>query len=196
MMAGIFTPTEAAAVTAVYILLVSAFVYRDLDWNHVLTAAIETVKGTSAILAIVAAAAMFGWILAVEQVPQEFRAWVVGVTTNPWILLLIVNIILLIAGMFVDSTTATLLLVPIIAPPLVAAGVDPIHLGLVVIFNLMIGLVTPPMGLSLFLISDIAKVPMPAILRAMMPFYGPLLLCLLIITYVPAIALFIPNLLR
>src|SRR5262249_4844780 len=160
-------PTEAAAVTAVYILAVSAFVYRDLDWRHVLGAAIETVKGTSAILAIVAAAAMFGWILAVEQVPQEFRAWVVGVTNNPWVRLLIGTGILLIAGMFVASTTATLLLVPIIAPPLVAAGVDPIHLGLVVIFNLMIGLVTPPMGLSLFLISDIAKVPMPAILRAM-----------------------------
>jgi tripartite ATP-independent transporter DctM subunit len=196
MTAGIFTPTEAAAVTAVYVLVISAVFYRDLNWAHVLGAAVETVKGTSAILAIVAAAAMFGWILAVEQIPQEFRAWVTDITTNPWLLLLIVNIILIIAGMFVDSTTATLLLVPIIAPPVVAAGVDPIHLGLVVIFNLMIGLVTPPMGLALFLISDIARVPMPAILRAMVPFYLPLLLCLLMITYVPAISLFVPNLLR
>jgi tripartite ATP-independent transporter DctM subunit len=196
MTAGVFTPTEAAAVTAVYVLVISAVFYRDLNWHHVLGAAIETVKGTSAILAIVAAAAMFGWILAVEQIPQEFRAWVTDITSNKWMLLLIVNIILLIAGMFVDSTTATLLLVPIIAPPVVAAGVDPIHLGLIVIFNLMIGLVTPPMGLALFLISDIARVPMPAILRAMVPFYLPLLLCLLMITYVPAISLFVPNLLR
>ena len=98
--------------------------------------------------------------------------------------------------MFVDSTTATLLLVPIVCPPLVAAGVDPIQLGLVVIFNLMIGLVTPPMGLSLFLMSDIAGVPIPAIQRAMIPFYPPLLITLAIITFVPQVSLWIPSLLK
>jgi tripartite ATP-independent transporter DctM subunit len=196
MMIGIFTPTEAAAVTAVYILLVSALIYRELQLVFVLEAAIETVKGTAAIMGIVAAAAMFGWILAVEQVPQWFTGWVSGVSAEPLVLLLIVNIIMLIAGMFVDSTTATLLLVPIVAPPVVAAGVDPVQLGLVIIFNLMIGLVTPPMGLSLFLISDIAKVPMPAILRAMIPFYPPLIITLLIITYVPAVSLWIPRLMQ
>jgi tripartite ATP-independent transporter DctM subunit len=196
MMIGIFTPTEAAAVTAVYILLVSALIYRELQLVFVLEAAIETVKGTAAIMAIVAAAAMFGWILAVEQVPQWFTGWVSGVSQDPLMLLLIVNIIMLIAGMFVDSTTATLLLVPIVAPPVVAAGVDPVQLGLVIIFNLMIGLVTPPMGLSLFLISDIAKVPMPAILRAMIPFYPPLIITLLIITYIPAVSLWIPRLMQ
>src|SRR5689334_10906225 len=196
MMIGIFTPTEAAAVTAVYILLVSAFVYRELQLVFVLEAAIETVKGTAAIMGIVAAAAMFGWILAVEQVPQWFTGWIGGVSADPLVLLLIVNIVMLIAGMFVDSTTATLLLVPIVAPPVVAAGVDPVQLGLIIIFNLMIGLVTPPMGLSLFLISDIAKVPMPQILRAMIPFYPPLLITLLIITYIPAVSLWIPRLMQ
>jgi tripartite ATP-independent transporter DctM subunit len=196
MMLGYFTPTEAAAVTAVYILLISAFVYREFNVNHVLGAAIETVKGTAAIMAIVAVAAMFGWILAVEQIPQWFNAWITGISKDPVVLLLILNLILLIAGMFVDSTTATLLLVPIICPPVVAAGVDPIQLGLVVIFNLMIGLVTPPMGLSLFLISDIAKVPMPAILKAMIPFYPPLLITLAIITFVPAVSLWIPWLMQ
>ena len=196
MMIGIFTPTEAAAVTAVYILLVSALIYRELQLVFVLEAMIETVKGTAAIMGIVAAAAMFGWILAVEQVPQWFTGWVSGVSADPLVLLLIVNIIMLIAGMFVDSTTATLLLVPIVAPPVVAAGVDPVQLGLVIIFNLMIGLVTPPMGLSLFLISDIAKVPMPQILRAMIPFYPPLLITLLIITYIPDVSLWIPRLMQ
>jgi tripartite ATP-independent transporter DctM subunit len=196
MMIGIFTPTEAAAVTAVYILLVSAFIYRELRLVFVLEAMIETVKGTAAIMGIVAAAAMFGWILAVEQVPQWFTGWIGGVSADPLVLLLIVNIVMLIAGMFVDSTTATLLLVPIVAPPVVAAGVDPVQLGLVIIFNLMIGLVTPPMGLSLFLISDIAKVPMPQILRAMVPFYPPLLITLLIITYVPVVSLWIPRLMQ
>ena len=196
MMLGYFTPTEAAAVTAVYILLISAFVYREFDIVHVFTAAVETIKGTAAIMAIVAVAAMFGWILAVEQIPQWFNTWVTDISKDPIVLLLIINVILLIAGMFVDSTTATLLLVPIICPPVVAAGVDPIQLGLVVIFNLMIGLVTPPMGLSLFLMSDIAKVPMPAILKAMIPFYPPLLITLAIISFVPEVSLWIPRLMQ
>jgi tripartite ATP-independent transporter DctM subunit len=196
MMLGYFTPTEAAAVTAVYILLISAFVYREFDIVHVFNAAVETIKGTAAIMAIVAVAAMFGWILAVEQIPQWFNAWVTDITKDPIVLLLIINVILLIAGMFVDSTTATLLLVPIICPPVVAAGVDPIQLGLVVIFNLMIGLVTPPMGLSLFLMSDIAQVPMPQILKAMIPFYPPLFITLAIISFVPDVSLWIPRMLQ
>ncbi len=196
MMLGYFTPTEAAAVTAVYILLISAFVYREFDIVHVFNAAVETIKGTAAIMAIVAVAAMFGWILAVEQIPQLFNAWVTSISRDPIVLLLIINLILLIAGMFVDSTTATLLLVPILCPPLVAAGVDPIQLGLVVIFNLMIGLVTPPMGLALFLMSDIAKVPMPQILKAMIPFYPPLFITLAIISFVPEVSLWIPRMLQ
>ncbi|MBM3539263.1 MAG: TRAP transporter large permease [Alphaproteobacteria bacterium] len=196
MLLGFFTPTEAAAVTAVYILFISAVIYREFDARHVFQAAVETIKGTAAIMAIVAVAAMFGWILAVEQIPQWFNQWVTGISKDPVVLLLILNLILFVAGMFVDSTTATLLLVPIVCPPLVAAGVDPIQLGLVVIFNLMIGLVTPPMGLSLFLMSDIAGVPIPAILRAMIPFYPPLLITLAIITFVPQVSLWIPSLLK
>jgi tripartite ATP-independent transporter DctM subunit len=195
MLLGFFTPTEAAAVTVVYILFVGAC-YGEFDLHHIYLAAIDTIKGTAAIMAIVAVAAMFGWILAVEQIPQWFNSWITGISTNPYVLLLILNIILLIAGMFVDSTTATLLLVPILCPPLVAAGIDPIQLGLVFIFNLMIGLVTPPMGLSLFLISDIAKVPMHEILRAMIPFYPPLLLTLAIICLVPEVSLWFPRLLQ
>lgn len=196
MLLGFFTPTEAAAVTAVYILLITAAIYREFDIRHVFHAAVDTIKGTAAIMVIVAAAAMFGWILAVEQIPQWFNAWITGISRDPLTLLLIINLILLVAGMFVDSTTATLLLVPIICPPVVAAGVDPIQLGLVVIFNLMIGLVTPPMGLSLFLMSDIAKVPMPEILRAMIPFYPPLVLTLAIITLMPAVSLWVPRLMQ
>jgi TRAP-type C4-dicarboxylate transport system permease large subunit len=109
------------------------------------------------------------------------------------VLLLLVNVLLLVVGMFLDSTTAILVIAPIIAKPLVAAGVDPVHLGMVVVFNLMIGLLTPPMGLALFLVSDIAKVRMKEVLREMMPFYVPLLITLLLITYVPAITTSIPR---
>lgn len=195
MLLGYFTPTEAAAVTVVYILVVSAC-YGEFDLHHIFLAAVDTIKGTAAIMAIVAVAAMFGWILAVEQIPQWFNGWITGISTDPLVLLLILNIILLIAGMFIDSTTATLLLVPILCPPLVAAGVDPIQLGLIVIFNLMIGLVTPPMGLALFLMSDIARVPMHEILRAMIPFYPPLLLTLAIIALVPDVSLWFVRLMQ
>ena len=196
MLSGSFTPTEASAVCVVYVLLIGAFYFRDMNWGFIREAAIATVRGTSAILIIVAAASMFGWILAVEQVPQEFSAWFKDISANPLVLLLVVNCIFFIAGMFVDSTTATLLLVPIVAPPVVAAGVDPVHLGIVVVFNLMIGTVTPPFGLSLFLLSNMTGVPMIKLLKAMLPFYPPLLITLAILTAVPALVLFIPNLLR
>jgi tripartite ATP-independent transporter DctM subunit len=196
MLSGSFTPTEAAAVCVVYVLFVGKFYYRDMNWGFIRDAAVATVRGTAAILIIVAAASMFGWILAVEQVPQEFATWFQDISKNPLVLLLIVNVIFFIAGMFVDSTTATLLLVPIVAPPVVAAGVDPIQLGIVVVFNLMIGTITPPFGLSLFLLSSMTGVSMMRLLKAMLPFYPPLLLTLAILSLFPALVLFVPQMLR
>jgi len=196
MLSGWFTPTEASAICVAYILLVGRFVYREMTWSFILNAGVETVRTSAAVLIIVAAAAMFGWILAVEQIPQQFAEWFRGISDNPLVLLLIVNLIFFIAGMFVDSTTATLLLVPIVAPPMVAAGVDPIHLGLVVIFNLMIGTVTPPFGLSLFLLASMTGERMMTIVRAMVPFYAPLLITLALLTLIPEISLAIPKLLR
>lgn len=117
-----------------------------------------------------------------------------SISTNPYVLLLLVNILLLVVGMFLDSTTAILVIAPIIAKPLIAAGVDAVHLGMVVVFNLMIGLLTPPMGLALYLVADIAKVSMREVLQAMLPFYVPLGITLLLITYVPAITTWIPKL--
>jgi len=196
MLSGSFTPTEASAVCVVYILLIGCLFYREMSLPFIHKAALETVRTSAAVLIIVAAAAMFGWILAVEQVPQKFAGWFGDISSNPLVLLLIVNLIFFVAGMFIDSTTATLLLVPIVAPPVVAAGVDPIHLGLVVIFNLMIGTVTPPFGLSLFLLSSMTGERMTTLVRAMMPFYPPLLLALLLLTLFPEISLAIPRLLR
>jgi tripartite ATP-independent transporter DctM subunit len=196
MLSGYFTPTEAASATVVYVLFISSVFYRELTLPHLMKALFETIKSTSTILVIVAAAALFGWILAIEQIPQMFSAVLLSISTNPLVLLLILNILLFIVGMFLDSTTATLLLVPIVVPPLVNSGVDPIHLGLVFIFNIMIGLVTPPMGLSLFLVSDIAKVPMKDIMKEVVPYMVPLLGTLFLITYVPQIVLWIPNMLK
>lgn len=194
MLAGFFTPTAIASVTVFYTLAVSLVYYQELTWKGIYDAATETIRASSAILLIVAVAALFGWILSVEQVPQIMTEWMLSISKNPYVLLLIVNFLLFIAGMFLDSTTAILVIAPIIAKPLVAAGVDPVHLGLVVVFNLMIGLLTPPMGLALFLVADIAQVKMKDVLREMMPFYMPLGITLLLLTYVPWITTVIPRL--
>jgi tripartite ATP-independent transporter DctM subunit len=196
MLFGFFTPTEAASVTVVYVILISAFVYRTLTWRHLLYAAYETLKSTSAILIIVSAAAIFGWILTIEQVPQVFARQLLSLSTDPLMLLLIANIILLLVGMVLDSTTATLLVIPIIAGPLHLAGVDPVHLGIVAIFNLMLGLLTPPMGLALFLITDIAKISMRSVLIELLPLYLPLGATLAIITLFPEISLWLPKMMR
>jgi TRAP-type C4-dicarboxylate transport system permease large subunit len=137
---------------------------------------------------------LFGWILSVEQVPQLLTGAMLSISTDPYVLLMIVNALLILAGMFLDSTTAILVIAPIIAKPLVAAGVDPVHLGMVVVFNLMVGLLTPPMGLALFLVADIAKVSMREVLKEMMPYYLPLAITLLLITYVPALTTWLPRL--
>ncbi len=194
MLAGFFTPTEIAAVTVIYTIAISALFYRELTWGGLYAAALETIRSSAAILLIVALAALFGWILSVERVPQMMAAFMLSISTDPYILLLLVNILLIVVGMFLDSTTAILLVAPIIAKPLVLAGVDPVHLGMVVVFNLMIGLLTPPMGLALYLVADIANVKMKDVLREMLPFYVPLGITLLLITYVPWITTFIPRL--
>ena len=193
MLAGFFTPTEIAAVTVLYAVLISSLFYRELTVKGLLDAAYETIRASAGILLIVAVAALFGWILSVELVPQKLTALMLSISTNPYVLLLIVNFLLLLVGMFLDSTTAILVIAPIIAKPLVMAGVDPVHLGMVVVFNLMIGLLTPPMGLALFLVGDIAKVSMKEVLKEMAPYYIPLAITLLLITYVPAITTFIPT---
>jgi tripartite ATP-independent transporter DctM subunit len=194
MLAGWFTPTEIAAVTVLYAILISSLFYRELTWRGVLDAGYETIRASAGILLIVAVAALFGWILSVESVPQKLTGAMLSISTNPYVLLMLVNVLLIVVGMFLDSTTAILVIAPIIAKPLVAAGVDPVHLGMVVVFNLMIGLLTPPMGLALFLVADIAKVTMKDVLREMMPYYVPLGITLLLITYIPEITTWIPRL--
>lgn len=196
MLSGYFTPTEAGSVTVVYVLLISSLLYRELTWSQLITALMDTICTTAAILLILASSALFGWILAVEGLPQAVSKTFLSIGTEPWMLLILVNIILLVAGMFLDSTTATLLIIPIIAGPVVMSGVDPVHLGIIAIFNLMLGLITPPMGYSLFLVSKIADTTIGALLKALVPYYFPLIATLALITFVPWISLWLPGLLR
>jgi tripartite ATP-independent transporter DctM subunit len=195
MLTGIFTPTEASALTVLYVFLIS-MMYRELTLKGVLEAFFETLKSTASVLIVVAAASLFGWILAAEQVPQMFSSALLSISTNPIVLLAILNVILLIVGTMLDSTTAILLLVPIIIPPLISVGVDPIHIGIVFVFNIMVGLVTPPMGLALFMMSKVAKVSINSIVRNVLPYYIPLFLTLVIVTYMPRVILWLPNMFR
>lgn len=194
MMSGVFTATEAAGVTVVYILLVDIFLYKELNWGRLVNACRETVRTTSVLMIMVAAASLFTKVLALERVPQTAAQLLLSWSNDPVLLLLIVNLILILAGMFLESISALVLLTPVIAPPLVLAGVDPVHLGVVVVYNLMLGLLTPPMGMSLFLVSDIAKVPVERVLRELLPFYIPLFGMLLLLTYWPSLSLWVPSL--
>ena len=155
----------------------------------------ETVRTSVNLMIMVAAAVLFTRMLSLEQVPQMITAAMLQLSSDPLILLLIVNVVVLVIGLFLETTSAILILTPLIAPPLVAAGVDPTHLGVVVVYNLMIGLITPPMGMSLFMVSTVAREPLMNVLREILPYYIPLLIILVILTYVPAISTWLPNLL-
>jgi tripartite ATP-independent transporter DctM subunit len=178
------------------VLVISSTFYRELTWKHVVNALEDTIRNTAAILLILSASALFGWILAVEGLPQAVSKTFLTIGSEPWVLLILVNIILLVAGMFLDSTTATLLIIPIIAGPVVMSGVDPVHLGIIAIFNLMCGLITPPMGYSLFLVSKMADTTIGGLLKALGPYYLPLIITLGLITFVPSISLWLPSMLR
>jgi tripartite ATP-independent transporter DctM subunit len=194
MLIGIFTPTEAASFTVVYMLLVNFFIYKEFSLKHLITSAFNTIKLTASVLILFTSAALFNWVLTVEGVPQMFSETILSISTNPIIVLFLVNIMLLIIGMFIGGNEAIIIIVPIILKPLTMLGVDPIHLGIIVVYNLMLGLVTPPYALSLFLGADIAECSIDEVIRAILPFYIPLGISLLLITYIPELVLWLPNL--
>lgn len=193
MLSGSFTPTEVAGVVVIYIIITSVLIYREFSFREFLEAVYSTIRSTSAIMIIVASASLFSWILAVENFPAIVHSFIGHLAGSRLLLLLFVNLLMLVVGMFLDSTTATLLVIPVVVPPIVAAGVDPVHLGLVIIFNLMIGLMTPPMGLSLFLVSNIANVPMGRVLKNVTPYFAALIAALVLITLFPSISTYIPS---
>ncbi|KAA2315051.1 TRAP transporter large permease [Pseudooceanicola sediminis] len=193
LMSGYFGPTEVAGVTVAYALVIGFGLYRTLSIRRVMLALRETVEATANILFIVAAAALFAWVLTLDMVPMKASAFLLSLTDNPLLLLLLVNILLLAVGMFLESIAAILIVAPIIAPALVQAGVDPLQLGIVFVLNLMIGLLTPPVGMSLYMISIITKMPIGTVIRGVMPFFIPLLVALVVVSAVPALSTWLPN---
>ena len=190
---GMFTPTEAAAVAAVYAGFVALFVYKDLTIRECPKVLLESGKLTIMLMFIIANAMLFAHVLTTEQIPQQITAWVVELGLQPWQFLLVVNIVLLIAGAFMEPSAIILILAPILFPIAVQLGIDPIHLGIIMVVNMEIGLITPPVGLNLFVTSAVTGMPLTAVIRAALPWLMMLISFLLVITYIPAVSMALPN---
>lgn len=194
MLSGYFSPTEVAAITVAYAIILS-MLYQELSFKQFIKVCRETLRSTASVLFIVSSAAIFAWTLTVEQLPQQISTMLLTVTQSPIVLLMLANAVLLIAGMFLETTAALMVLTPILLPPLVAAGVDPVHFGVVMVFNLMIGMITPPVGMSVYMLSPIVGIPVSKLFRAVTPYLITLGISLIILTYVPQISLWLPNML-
>lgn len=192
---GIFTPTEAAAVAAVYAFLIAVLVYRDITLGKVPQVLLESGKVTIMLMFIVANALLFAHVLTTERIPQTIAETIIGWGMPAWQFLVVVNILLLIAGMFMEPTGIVLILAPILFPIAMRLGIDPVHLGIIMVVNLEIGMVTPPVGLNLFVTAGITRMSIMGVARAALPWTLVLLAFLIFITYVPAVTLLLPNML-
>jgi tripartite ATP-independent transporter DctM subunit len=193
MTLGIFTPTEGAIAASIWALFLGLFWYRTLDWRRLIKLTMDTIETTATVLFIVAAASIFGWLLTVTRVTDAVAEWVLAFTSNPNMFLLLANLLLLFVGCFLEPTAAITLLVPILMPICLKLGIDPVHFGLVMVLNLMIGLLHPPMGTVLFVLSRVAKLSFERTTIAILPWLVPLLGTLLLCTYVPEIVLWLPR---
>lgn len=192
---GMFTPTEAAAVAAVYSAFVALFIYKDMPIRQVPKVLLESGKLSIMLMFIIANAMLFAHVLTTEQIPQQITAWVLEAGLQPWMFLLVVNVVLLFAGAFMEPSAIILILVPILLPIALELGIDPIHLGVIIVVNMEIGLITPPVGLNLFVTSAVTGMSVPQVIRAAFPWLMMLIGFLMIITYIPAVSLALPNLL-
>ena len=192
---GVFTPTEAAAVSAVYALIVAVFIYKDLGLKDLPGVFLESSKTTVMLMFIVANALLFAHVLTTERIPQAIAEHILAVGMTPWMFLAVVNIILLVAGNFMEPTGIILILAPILFPIAVKLGIDPIHLGIIMVVNMEVGMVTPPVGLNLFVTSGVTGMNLVQVTKAALPWLMVLLVFLVIITYVPAISLALPDML-
>lgn len=190
---GMFTPTEAAAVAAVYAGFVALFIYKDLTWRECPKVLLDSGKLTIMLMFIIANAMLFAHVLTTEQIPQTITAWVIEMGLQPWQFLLVVNIVLLIAGAFMEPSAIILILAPILFPIAIQLGIDPIHLGIIMVVNMEIGLITPPVGLNLFVTSAVTGMPLTQVIRAAWPWLMLLLSFLMVITYIPAVSLALPT---
>jgi C4-dicarboxylate transporter, DctM subunit len=191
---GIFTPTEAAAVAVAYGLLIAMFVYRDLKFREIPGLILRAAALSAAVMMIIGTASIFGWLVASANVPALLAAWIKTISSEPWTYLLLVNVLLMLIGMFMESLAAILILVPVLMPIAIDFGINPVHFGLVVVMNFAIGMVTPPYGITLFVASSVAERDIIQVARKIFWPWLMMTLILLLVTFVPEIGLYLPRL--
>ena len=194
ILTGAFTPTEAAIAACAWALFLGLVIYRTLTLRRFLKVSMDTIETTAVVLFIVAAASIFAWILTSNRVPEHFAAALLTVSENPIIILLLINLILLVVGCFMETVAAITILVPVLLPIAIHVGVDPVHFGVILVLNLMIGLLTPPVGMVLYVLSRVAKVPFERCVSATAPFLIPLFAVLLLVTFFPIFTMWLPTL--
>ena len=194
ILSGVFTPTESAAVACVYAFLVTFLVYRDYKWRDLPHMIHRVVKTVSMVMMLIGFSVAFGYMMAIMQIPAKVTYFFLSVSENKYVFLLLVNILLLVLGTFMDLAPMLLICTPIFMPVIVKLGIDPVHFGMIMILNLGIGLITPPVGPTLFVGCAIGKVTMEEVSKELWPFYGAMCVALLLVTYIPAISLWLPGL--
>lgn len=194
IMSGKFTATESGAIAVFYAIVVGAFVYKELKFKNMYSVLVNCAKSTGQVLIVVAFASLFTWVITVDQIPQQVGAFLAANISNKFMMLLVINIILLIAGTFIDTTSAIVIFAPLFIPLVSALGIDLIHFGLIMAVNLTIGMCTPPLGVCLFVSGAIAKVSLKEQMRDLSPMLIVLIIVLLMVTYIPQTVLFLPNL--
>lgn len=195
MRAGWFTPTEASVVAVFYALICGKFVYRTLEWKALPDILSRSALLTASVLIIIGLSASFAWILTIEAVPQAMAEWIIGMNLSPWTFLIIVNIFLLLFGIFIEPLPGVMVLAPILGPVAMKLGIDPVHFAMIVIYNLTLGMITPPVGGLLFVTSNVSRVPMGPLVSELMPFLWAHGVVLVILTFVPALSTWLPHLL-
>jgi len=195
MRAGWFTPTEASVVAVFYALVCGKFVYRTLEWKMLPDILSRSALLSASVLIIIGLSASFAWVLTIEGIPQQMAEWLIGMNLSPWMFLIIVNVFLLLFGIFIEPLPGVMVLAPILAPVAIKLGVDPVHFAMIVIFNLTLGMITPPVGGLLFVTCNVSKVPMSALVRELVPFLWAHGAVLLILTFVPALSTWLPHVL-
>jgi TRAP-type C4-dicarboxylate transport system permease large subunit len=193
MATGLFTPTEAAVAAVAWALFLGFIWYRTLNWRMFVKISMDTIETTAVVLFIVASASIFAWVLTTTQVTEAIGNWVLSISDNPLVFLLLANIFLLFVGCFMETIAAITILVPVFMPIIAKLGIDPVHFGLVMILNLMIGLLTPPVGMVLFILQKVARISFEATVKAVLPWLWPLLVTLALITYFPQLVLWLPG---
>lgn len=196
IVSGVFTPTEAAVAAVALTLFLGVFVYRSLTINTITETAFDTIKTTSSVLMIVASAALFAWVLTLNQVADQFAAGVLGISDNQLVVLCLLMLIVFVVGFFMETIAAITILVPLVLPVALEVGVDPVFLGVVLVLNLMIGLLTPPVGMILYVLAKVSDTPFEECVKATLPFMIPLLSVLALLMLFPQLALWLPSMLN